>query len=181
MEINKKYDEAKATCESYSLQQVIDILSKEGSGDYDKNAVDAFLYKKAAEYWKAQYLSSEATCHTMCKELRWAKMESRRSQLAELVNEADRLQTNIDALTVELRETRHTRLKRLHAHEMSPVEYQRWWMALPLRKEKSEYVEKLRTLTHNSLKSLFPDDYRYMSMNEVREFVEQLSEGDGTR
>ena len=181
MEINRKYGEAKATCESYSLQQVVDVLSKEGRGDYNKSAVDAFLYKKAAEFWEERYQSSEDRCEIIFKKLRWVKMETKLTQLVELVKEADRLQTKIDALMEEIRVVRRTMLKRLHAHEMSPVEYQRWWMALPLRKEKSEYVEKLRTLTHNSLKSLFPDDYRYMSMNEVREFVEQLSESDGTR
>ncbi len=175
MEINGKYDEAKATSEKYSLQQVVDTLSKEGRGEYDKNAVDAFLYKKAAEYWKGRCLYSEAVCENFARELRWTKMETRRAQLAQLVNEADRLQAEIDALSEELREVRRTMLRRLHAHEMSPAEYQRWWMALPLRKEKDEAMEKQRTLIHDTLKSLFPDDYRRMSMMEVREFVKTQS------
>ncbi len=181
MEINRKYDEAKATCESYSLQQVIDILSKEGRGDYDKSAVDAFLYKKAAEFWQERYQTAEDRCKILLKKLRWVKMETKRTQLAELVKETDRLQTEIDALMEELRGVRRTMLKRLHTHEITPAAYQRWWMALPLRKEKNESVENLRTLIANTLESLFPEDYMNVSMQEVRDFVEQQSEDDGKR
>ncbi len=181
MEINRKYGEAKATCESYSLQQMVDVLSKEGRGDYDKSAVDAFLYKKAAEFWEERYQSSEDRCEIILKKLRWVKMETKLTQLVELVKEADRLQAKIDVLMQEIRGVRRTMLKRLHTHEITPAEYQRWWMALPLRKEKNEYVEKLRTLTHNTLKNLFPEGYMNASMQEAREFIEKLSGDDGKK
>ncbi len=49
MDINKRYDEAKATSESYTLQQVVGILKKEDDGR-GKYVADAFCYKKALNY-----------------------------------------------------------------------------------------------------------------------------------
>lgn len=178
VEINKRYDEAKATCESYTLQQVVDELSKEGLVDYDKNAVDAFFYKRAADYWKTKCTSIEDACDRLRKDLLWAKMETKPTQLTELVSEVDRQQAKIDALTEKIRKERRMMLNKLHANEMTPAEYQRWWMALPIRKEEDEAIINKCALRYDTLKRLFPDDYMHMSLDEVREFVKSLSENE---
>lgn len=171
MDINKRYDDAKATCESYSLRQVVDVLHREGLADYDQNAVDVFFFKSAAEYWKDRCLSTEATCDRLRRDVHLAKMDAKRTQMTELVDEINRRQMKIDALSREIRELRKAMLKKLHSKEMTPAEYQRWWLSLPLRKEKDEAVADQKGLAHSTMKSLFPEDYMVMSMEEAREFV----------
>lgn len=171
LEINKRYDNVKANCESYSLQQVVDILIKQEGTDYDKSALDAFLYKREADYWRSRCQSAEATCHSLRKGLRWTMMETKREQLAEMASEVDSRQAKIDAMTEEIREMSHSMLNKLRAKEITQSDFQRWWLALPLAKEKLEAEENLKSFVHDTLKSLFPHDYMVMSMDEVRELL----------
>lgn len=175
IEINKRYNEAKATGECCSLKQVVEILAKEELTDYDKNAMDTFFYKRDADYWKHRCLSAENTCDSLRKDFRWLKMESKSAELTRLVDETNRLQAKIDALQEETRSLRRTMVRKLHAKEMTPAEYQRWWQTLPVRQKMDTVVENQRTLVHDTLKQLFPKDYMIISMGEVRDFLESLS------
>ena len=171
VEINKRYEEAKASCESYSLQQVVDILINQEGTEYDTSAVDAFFYKREADYWKSRYRMAEATCDSLRKGLRWTMMETKREQLAELASEADCLQTKIEAMSEEIQEKRHSMLVKLRAKEITSSELQRWWLSLPIAKERLKMEENLKNYIHSTLKSLFPRDYMIMSMDDVREFL----------
>ncbi len=171
MNINKRYDEAKAAYDCYSLQQVVDILVEEGRTDSDINAIDVFFYQRAAEYWKDRCLSAETKYDSLRRDFRLMKLESKRDQLTELVEEVDRRQKIIDDLSEEIRRARGVMLKRLHAQEMTAAEYQHWWKALPLRKEKDKETISLNGFVGEVLKSLFPQDHVTISMNEVRDFV----------
>ncbi len=175
IETNKRHDEAKETGDRYSLKQVVEILAKEELTDYDKNAMDAFFYKRDADYWKNRCLSAENMCNSLRKDFRWSKMECKRTELTVLVDETNRLQAKADTLKEETRRLRRTMVRKLHAKEMTPAEYQRWWQTLPVRQEMDTVVENQRTLVHDTLKHLFPKDYMIISMGEVRDFVESLS------
>ena len=172
MDINCRYDEEKATCESYSLQQVVDILER-GAEPESRNLSEVYaaFYKKKAEYWKSRCISAEETCAQLRKNLRRCKMNAVRQQLADLVADADRRQGEINALAEEIRRIRRDMLKQLHANEMTPAEYQRWWMSFPPRKEKDNATSKLRHLVDDTLDTLLPDGHFSMSLQEVREFM----------
>ncbi len=170
--INCRYDEEKATSESYSLQQVVDILETGAEAETcNLSEVYAAYYKREADYWKSRCSSSEETCEQLRKDLRWSKMNAVRQQLADLVAEVDRRQAEIDAMAEEIRSIRRDRLSQLHANEMTPAEYQRWWMSFPPRKEKDNAINKRRHLIDDTLGTLFPNDHFAMSMQEVREFL----------
>lgn len=172
MEINCRYDEEKAMCESYSLQQVVDILEKGAEPEScNLSEVYAAFYKREADYWQSRCISAEETCAQLRKELRRCKMNAVRQQLADLVADADRRQGEIDTIAEVIRSTRRDMLKQLHANEMTPAEYQRWWMSFPPRKEKDNATSELRHLIDDTLETLFPDDHFSMSLQEVREFL----------
>lgn len=172
MNINCRYDEEKATCESYSLQQVVDILEKGAKPEScNLSEMYAAFYKREADYRKSRCISAEETCAQLRKDLRRCKMNAVRQQLADLVADADRRQGEIDALAEEIRSARRDMLKQLHANEMTPAECQRWWMSFPPRKEKDNAINELRHLIDETLETLLPDDHFSMSMQEVREFL----------
>lgn len=179
MEINTRYDKAKSAGEwCFTLQQVVDILKEEGPVDYDSSAMEASYYKKDAAYWKERCLSAEAKCDSLRLNVRRLRLETKREQLTELVKKVDLFQKKIDALTEEIGGQRRMMLEKLHTKEMSASEYQRWWMALPLRKEKDKEKRNLMDLVSGTLKALYPDDYVTFSIREVRNFVETLSSAE---
>ena len=112
MDINKKYNEAKATGEYYSLQQVIDILTEEGLTEYDKNAMEAFFYKRSPEYRKT---------YSLRQDVRRTRMETKRKQLKELVDKVNLRQKEIDALSEEINGQRRIMLRKFHTNEMTAI------------------------------------------------------------
>ena len=168
IDINKSHDAEKLTSESYSLQMVVGLLK----GFY-RLSNEAFFYKRMAEYWAQRCKAAESAYKDMSRKILHTKMNAVRQQLKVLVDDVDRQQLKIDSMAEETRRVRREILNKLHAKGMTPAEYQRWWMALPIRKKKNETIEIQNRMIHDTLKGLFPEDFYAMSLNTVRQFLEE--------
>ncbi len=175
MDINKRYDEAKATCESYTLQQVVDILKKEGEGSGNGYDADTIFYKKAFVYWKERCLHAEASCKGLRQELRIKRMEAVRDQLPKFVDEVKRRQEGVDDLSEQLNEARRAMKAKLRSEEISSAEFQRWWQSLQLRKDMDKAKASLEEFVHYSMKEIFGNGYNTLSFQDVRDFVRKQS------
>ena len=175
MDINKRYDDAKLACASFSLQQVVDMLAQDGPGtadeNADENAVDAVIYKKAFCRWKDRGMKAEEAYQQARLQLRMVKMEAVRGQLTELIAEVDRRQEEIDELSKQTSEERRSMLDKMHANEITQKQFQQWWSAFPVRKEAEEAKEGLKAYVHEAFESIFPNDHQQYSLDEVRRFV----------
>ena len=168
MEINRKRNAEMQTNKSYSLPMVVEILKGFHCTDHE-----AFFYKEMADYWSQRCKAAEATIENLSRQLLHAKMSAVRQQLTVLLNDADRKQLEIDSMEEETRTVRREMLNKLHAMEMTPAEYQRWWTALPIRKKKDETIAFQKKMIEDTLRSLFPEEYCGISLSTVRQFLEE--------
>ena len=166
MEINRKRNAEMQTNESYSLPMVVEMLK-----DFHCTDHETFFYRKMADYWSQRCKAAEATIENLSRQLLYAKMSAARQQLTVLLNDADRKQLEIDDMAEEIRMARREMLNKLHAKEMSPAEYQRWWMTLPIRKKKDEAIAFQKKMIDDILRSLFPEEYCVISLSTVRQFL----------
>jgi hypothetical protein len=168
MEINRKRNTEMQTNESYSLPMVVEILKGFHCTDHE-----AFFYKEMADYWSQRCKATEATIENLSRQLLHAKMSAMRQQLTVLLNDADRKQLEIDSMEEETRMVRREMLNKLHAMDITPAEYQRWWTALPIRKKKDEAIASRKRMIDDTLRSLFREEYCGISLTTIRQFLEE--------
>ncbi len=170
MKINReRCDAAEDGDGNYTLEMVTDLLNSKYAP-----SCEAFFYKKMADYWSQRCKAAEATCENLSRDLLYNEMNAVRQQLTALIDDADRLQQEIDTMEEEIRAARHEMQTKLHAKEITPAEYQRWWTGLLLRKKKDDAVVFRRRMIDETLRSLFPEKHHLVSLCTVREFLAEI-------
>ncbi len=169
VDINTYYNDAKRSCDAYTLRQVLAILENEGTGVvFHKNAHILFLEEKNKHLIdRINFLESLA--QQTYQKLHKALLELKYDELRAFMTEY-KARKVVAASTLErLRKKRLELRRRLKSMEMDHIEYQKTWK--PFGKEKKRILTEMSAFVDNSLQSLYPDDE--ITLSEVENFLDE--------
>ena len=168
MSINNRYDEAKSLYQAYTLEEVVEILEREGlTAVNDKDLQILFLDSELRRLRKTttdniEYL--ERKIENLKFQLLYAHRAKLEAFLTEYKERENQVLRRAEEITEECKELRH----RLKSFELNNKEYQK--QITPLRKERQENTYQLHRFCDETLDGLFPD--LRISLNDVERFLE---------
>lgn len=139
MKINKRYDEAKSTCQAYTLQQVLDIFKTEGRTVNPHIIDNVFLsnkigrLEKNVEYYKRQAEDATEMFHEHL-------VLSRADEIEQAICELEERQAHLYRTIAQIDERHKELRRRMKAGEITNVEYQKKWHPLHNLRDDTKHI-----------------------------------------
>lgn len=168
MRINNRYDEAKSLYQAYTLEEVVEILGKEGLTTVnDMDIQNVFLTNELRSQRtmmtdNIKQLKSKLECLTF--QLLYAHRADLKAFMEEYTAMKEKVARRENEITAQCKELR----RKLKSFEISNKEYQQ--QLTPLKKEKEEKSFLLCRFCEETLDRLFPD--LQISLGDVERFLE---------
>ena len=168
MSINSRYDEAKSLYQAYTLEEVVEILEREGlTAVNDKDIQILFLDSELRRLRKTT-TDKIACLESKIESLKFQLLYDHRAELQAFVTEYKERESQVlrraEEITEECKELR----RKLKSFELNNKEYQK--QITPLRKERKENAYQLHSFCEETLDRLFPD--LYISLSDVERFLD---------
>ena len=168
MRINNRYDEAKSLYQAYTLEEVVEILEKEGlTAVIDKDLQILFLDSELRRLRKTT-TDKIACLESKIESLKFQLLYDHRVELKAFVAEYKERESQVlrraEEITEECKELR----RKLKTFELNNKQYQ--GQITPLRKERKENTYQLHRFCDETLDGLFPD--LHISLSDVERFLD---------
>ena len=168
MSINTRYDKAKSLYQAYTLEEVVEILEREGlTAVNDKDLQILFLDSELRRLRKTT-TDKIACLESKIESLKFQLLYDHRAELKAFVTVYKERESQVlrraEEITEECKELR----RKLKSFELNNKEYQK--QITPLRKERKENAYQLHSFCEETLDRLFPD--LYISLSDVERFLD---------
>lgn len=137
--INSRYDEAKRTCQAYTLQQVLEICKSEGLTVNQRFIDNVFLtskirsLEKEVELYKRQAQAVRTEFHEYL-------MTSQADEIELALREFEKGQAELRCAIDQIKERRLELYRRLKAGEMTNMDYQKALHRLQIERDDTEHT-----------------------------------------
>ena len=170
MSINNRYDEAKSLYQAYTLEEVVEILGREGLTTVnDKDIQILFLDSELRRLRKTT--TDKIVClESKIESLKFQLLYAHRDELKAFVTEYKERESKVLRRSEEITEECKELRRKLKSIELNNKEYQK--QITPLRKERKENGYQLYCFCEETLDGLFPD--LHVSLSDVECFLEDL-------
>lgn len=168
MSINNRYDEAKSLYQAYTLEEVIEILEREGlTAVNDKDIQILFLDSEIRRLKKTttdnmEYLESKI------ENLKFQLLYANRAKLEAFLTDYKERKEQVSHRENDILEECKELRRKLKSFELNNKQYQE--QLTPLKKERKKNSYQLHRFCDETLDELFPD--LNISLNDIERFLE---------
>ena len=166
--INNRYDKAKSLYQAYTLEEVVEILGREGlTAVNDKDIQILFL---DSELRRLRKITTDkiACLESKIESLKFQLLYDHRDELQAFVTEYKERESQVLSRAEEITEECKVLRRKLKSFELNNKEYQE--QITPLRKERKENAYQLHRFCEETLDELFP--VFHISLSDVERFLQ---------
>ena len=167
IDINTRYTDAKAKYQSYSLQQVLDILHGENDGLDLAHTIDTQFFRHEINKLNAQVRRLTKDRDDWHQRYCDLLLTSNDARIREFYAEYQALETRVDLETIYLKEQKQSLKAEFKSGRMDNVTYQK--QVGPISKCLKELEFELGYFASDKLKELFPHDD--ISFSTIEEYI----------
>ena len=166
--INTRYDKAKSLYQAYTLEEVVEILEREGLTTVNDKDIQILFLDSELRRLRKTTTDKIACLESKIESLKFQLLYDHRAELKSFVTEYKERESRVlrraEEITEECKELR----RKLKSFELNNKEYQK--QITPLRKERKENAYQLHSFCEETLDGLFPD--LYISLSDVVRFLD---------
>jgi FtsZ-binding cell division protein ZapB len=157
MRINQRYTEAKQLYQSYTLQQVLDILHQEDNGQTDfAPIIDILFMKHEIDVLNRQIASLQEQCDRWQSKYTALLGHYNEEKIRQLYAEYETLAANVDKEIDSLKEQKRNLKASLRKGSLDNISYQR--QLTPLNKRIQDLMIRIGLFKINKVRETFPDN-----------------------
>ena len=168
MRINSRYDEAKSLYQAYTLEEVVEILGREGLTTVNDKDIQILFLDSELRRQRKTTTDKIACLENKIESLKFHLFYEHRAELEAFVAEYKQRKDQVARRENEITEERKELRRKLKSFELSNKEYAK--QLASLKKEKEENAYQLRFFREEVLDGLFPD--LNISLSDVERFLE---------
>ena len=157
MKLNQRYTEAKQLYQSYTLQQVLDILHQEDNGQTDfAPIIDTLFMKHEIDVLNRQITSIQEECNKWQSKYTDLLAHYNEEKIRQLYAEYETLATNVGKEIDSLKEQKRNLKASLRKGSFDNLSYQR--QLTPLNKRIQDLMIRIGLFKINKVRETFPDN-----------------------
>ena len=174
VKINRRYDEAKQLYQAFTLEEVVEILKREGLTKVNDKDIQILFLDSELRRLNKTMTSKIKHLESEIESLKFQLLYDHRDELKAFVTEYKERESQVLRRAEEITEECKVLRRKLKSFELNNKEYQK--QITPLRKERKENTYQLHRFCDETLDGLFPD--LHISFSDVERFSEDLQLSD---
>ncbi len=157
MKLNQRYAQAKQLYQSYTLQQVLDILHHADNGETDYTAaIDNLFMKRQIAILNRQIAQIQEECRKWRDKYTDMLTKCNEEKMFQLYAEYEAFEANVSKEINSLKKQKKDLKANLKANRLDNVSYQR--QLTPLKKRLSDLFARFGQFKYHKVREAFPDN-----------------------